>query len=145
MEMRRRAYEKALPYLRRGATKEKRAASRALRNDPTAAEVVLWGELRKRQIEDLSFRRQHIVAGYIIDFYCPSLRLAIEVDGEVHDSQQVRDSARDAALSKHGITTIRFRNEEVLSALPECIQHLRATIAARTPPSAFRREGGREG
>src|SRR5271163_1945670 len=65
----------------RGARPEKVRRARMFRQAPTSAEALLWEGLRRRFVAGLRFRRQHIIAGYVVDFYCPSLRLAIEVDG----------------------------------------------------------------
>jgi very-short-patch-repair endonuclease len=63
------------------------------------------------------FRRQHIVAGFVVDLYCPAARLAIEVDGPVHESQQHYDEARDAVFDSLGIAVIRVSNDDVLHRL----------------------------
>ena len=84
--------------LRRGATAAKLELARRLRREPTQAERVLWQALRGRMLGGFKFRRQHIVAGFVVDLYCPTARLAIEVDGPVHESQQHYDEARDAVF-----------------------------------------------
>lgn len=57
---------------------------RDFRKNPTKAEACLWEILRSKQLEGYKFRRQHPMKGYILDFYCPELKLAIEVDGQIH-------------------------------------------------------------
>ena len=72
--------------------------ARELRRKMTLPEVVLWRALRKGRLAGLRIRRQHPIGPYILDFYCPSARLAIEVDGSVHDiTAQVRHDERRAA------------------------------------------------
>lgn len=86
-----------------------------LRNNLTPAEASLWKQLQKRQLEGRKFRRQHSVGNYILDFYCPSEKLAIELDGEVHNdfSQADYDYERDQFLNAFGIKVLRFENKEV--------------------------------
>jgi very-short-patch-repair endonuclease len=68
----------------------------------------LWYRLRNAQIDGASFRRQHPAGNYILDFYCPALQLAIELDGGQHAAAASRDSARDEWLSQRGVTVLRF-------------------------------------
>jgi len=76
------------------------------------------------------FRRQHVVAGYIVDFYCPELRLAIEVDGAVHRTQVAEDHRRDEALARLGTRVLRLRNAEVLERLDEVIARIAVACEA---------------
>jgi very-short-patch-repair endonuclease len=92
--------------------------ARALRRDMTLPEGLLWRELRKRP-GGFKFRRQHPVGRMILDFYCPAVRLAIEVDGIAHDmgSRPARDGRRDAWLAEQGIEVWRLRAADVLGDL----------------------------
>jgi very-short-patch-repair endonuclease len=99
-------------------------AGRSLRQRLTPAEKVLWEALRNKQLMGLRFRCQHPVGNFILDFYCPACKLAIEVDGDVHDSQQEYDAARSRKIESYGYKVLRFRNEEVLGNLT----HVLATI-----------------
>ncbi len=101
----------------RGATGYKVQQAREMRRKPTAAESLLWFSLRRRGLAGLRFRRQHVVAGYIVDFYCPAVRLAVEIDGGVHDDSLRRDAERDAQLAEVGVKVLRFRNERVFEDL----------------------------
>lgn len=87
-----------------------------MRRNPTKAEAALWEELRRRPY-GLKFRRQEIILGWIVDFYCAKGRTVIEIDGGYHDDpiQAERDRYRDTVLKKHHIRTIRFSNEEVIN------------------------------
>ena len=87
-----------------------------LRNNSTYAEVFLWNELKHSKLKDRKFRRQHSVGNYIVDFYCPSEKLAVELDGEIHfqEDQIKYDKQRDEYLNSLGIKVIRFENQEVL-------------------------------
>ena len=86
-----------------------------LRTHSTQAECVLWRLLKNSQVGDLKFRRQHSIGNYIVDFYCSSLKLAIELDGEIHNDLVVhmRDEGKEEFLNEKGITVLRFPNETV--------------------------------
>ena len=88
---------------------------KALRNHSTAAEAILWRCLKHSQVGGLKFRRQHSIGNYIMDFYCPSLKLAIELDGNIHNDRAVHeyDEARTRFLEENEITVMRFDNEHV--------------------------------
>src|SRR5947199_9883447 len=90
--------------------------ARQLRREMTLPEVVLWRALRKRQLAGGRFRRQHPIGPYILDFYCPAVRLAIEVDGLAHDSAAVvrHDERRRAWLAEQGVRVMRIRASDVL-------------------------------
>ena len=87
-----------------------------LRNDATQAEKMLWYKLKNNQLAGRKFRRQHSVGNYILDFYCPEERLAIELDGEHHenDMQKDYDQKRTEFLNRLKITVIRFKNTDVI-------------------------------
>lgn len=82
----------------------------SLRKRQTSRERILWDLLRKDQC-GFRFRRQHPLAGYVLDFYCHSAMVAIEVDGPYHD--EMRDRERDEVLAKLGIVTIRVSIDEL--------------------------------
>jgi very-short-patch-repair endonuclease len=93
-----------------------RKFARAMRNDSTKAENMLWQQLRNRQMEGHKFRRQVPVDGYILDFVCVEVRLVIEVDGSQH-AESRRDEERDAYFRAQGFQVIRFWNEEIEKGL----------------------------
>jgi very-short-patch-repair endonuclease len=134
--MRRRAYgELSATHL--GAAKGKAERACALRRQSTPAERVLWTGLRRRALGGLRFRRQQPIAGFIVDFYCPSLKLAIEVDGLVHDDRRDLDLLRDRALRRLGVVVLRVRNDEVMQdchTVCSRVFRLAATLVARHPP-----------
>jgi very-short-patch-repair endonuclease len=94
------------------------AVAKAMRHEPTAAEAAAWTLLRNRRCLGLKFRRQKVIRGFIVDFYCAELRLAVEVDGAVHrrQFQAEYDEARSRALADAGIGVVRIRNEQVSAA-----------------------------
>lgn len=89
--------------------------ARELRKTMSEPEIMLWQQLRKKPL-GIKFRRQHPIGSYILDFYCPSAKLGIEVDGMAHDmgNRPERDERRDWALSQEGVETIRISAQEVL-------------------------------
>ena len=94
------------------------ALARIHRSDPTAAEAAVWDLLRNRRCLGLKFRRQHLIRGFIADFYCADLGLVVEVDGAVHSgrTQVEYDDARSRALAQAGIVVVRIGNEQISKA-----------------------------
>jgi very-short-patch-repair endonuclease len=91
----------------------KLARARELRRAMTPEERRLWPHLRRSQLHGLHFRRQQVIEGFIVDFYCHQTAVIIEVDGEVHAQQAEYDAERDAILTLRGFRILRLRNEEV--------------------------------
>ena len=111
-----------------------------LRNTLTPAEAVLWKLLKGRQIGKLKFRRQQSVGPYIVDFYCPYLKLAVELDGETHTGRAEYDERRTLYLwQTAGIKVIRFENRVVFEN-PELI--LEEIEKYSTPKTLLLPEGG---
>jgi very-short-patch-repair endonuclease len=92
---------------------------RLLRNNVTPAEAALWRSLKGSQLGGWKFRRQHSVGNYVLDFYCPEAKLAVELDGAGHFSRPGRaaDVERDAYLTALGIRVLRFENELIFKQL----------------------------
>ncbi len=84
-----------------------------LRRMMTPQEKLLWGIIRKRQLNGFYFRRQHPYGIYILDFYCFEANLVIEVDGGIHEKQKENDEERTRYLESSGLTVIRFKNEDI--------------------------------
>src|SRR3990172_659561 len=97
-------YYGAKPYLKEIA--------REMRKNPTKAENVLWQELRNKKLKGRIFRRQHPIDIFIVDFYCHSERLVIEVDGGIHQERDIelRDQGRTDEMGRFGLRVIRFKN-----------------------------------
>ncbi len=105
-------------------TSEMKHLRRELRSHGTTAEAALWNMLKGKKIAGLQFRRQYSVGNHILDFYCPALKLAIELDGDYHYhmAQPDRDWKRDGELlEQYGIKTLRFENKIVFQH-PESIR-----------------------
>ncbi|NEN91607.1 MAG: endonuclease domain-containing protein [Okeania sp. SIO3H1] len=109
----------------RGTTPEIEQAARNLRKNLTPAETLLWEALRNKQLEGLRFRCQHPVGNFILDFYCPSCKLVVELDGEIHTHQTDYDDDRTAKLVEYGYKVLRFRNEQVIDDLPKVLAEIR--------------------
>ena len=111
-----------------------------LRKKATWAETLAWRILRNRGCLGLKFRRQQVLYGFIVDFYCAELRLAIEIDGSIHDDSERRnqDKFRDLALVHRRIRVVRIKNQEISrQRLVEVIQEFRSAF-----PLSARRRGG---
>ena len=100
-----------------------------LRNNMTEPEKRLWGILRNHQL-GVKFRRQHGIGHYIVDFYCPELKLIIEVDGESHFSEdaQAYDKIRDKFMLELGLTTIRITNTGIMQNMDGVCEYLQQHV-----------------
>ena len=109
---------------------ELREFRKDLRNNSTSAEATLWLSLKRKQLDGRKFRRQFSVENYIIDFYCPSEKLAIELDGAGHftSSGAEYDEERTKVLNTHGINVIRFENVEVFERLESVIDDIKGNF-----------------
>ena len=94
-------------------TKEKLQRAKELRREMTPAEKLLWQQVRAKKL-GVRFRRQQVIAGFIVDFYCHKAALVVEVDGDIHDLQQEEDARREKVLREMGLRINRFRNDEIL-------------------------------
>ena len=94
-------------------TKEKLQRAKELRREMTPAEKLLWQEVRAKKL-GVRFRRQQVIQGFIVDFYCHKAGLVVEVDGDIHDLQKEEDERREKALSALGLRIVRFGNDEVV-------------------------------
>ena len=101
-----------------------------LRNHATHAERTLWWNLKGGQLLGYKFRRQHGVGRYDLDFYCPGLRLAIEVDGVTHESPEAarRDRMRQTEIEQHKIRFLRFTDDQVLGNVQNVVLAIEADV-----------------
>ncbi len=114
-------------HFNRPTEKSKR---RQLRRNQTPAEGLVWRFLRNRRTKNFKFRRQYSVDKFVIDFYSPELKLAVEIDGEVHDlpAQKEHDIARQSYLESFGIKFIRIRNEELFANTDKAFDRIEEMI-----------------
>lgn len=95
-----------LPYKRR-----LKSVARMLRNNMTVAEILLWNELKQKRMMGYDFHRQKPIDEFIVDFFCPMLSLAIEIDGESHEGKLDQDRRRQQEIERYGIHFLRFPDD----------------------------------
>jgi very-short-patch-repair endonuclease len=116
--------------------KSQTAKRRVLRRSMSKAEVLLWTHLSRRQVLGYKFRRQYGVDQFVIDFYCPRLKLAVEIDGPSHvqGGADEYDKFRQSYIEALGIRFLRFRNDEVYEDLDGVLQTIGGKIRDLTTP-----------
>ncbi len=87
--------------------------ARKLRNNMTVAEIMLWRRLKGKQMRGYDFHRQKPIDRYVVDFFCPRLKLVLEIDGISHEGKLEKDEKRQKELERHGVTFLRFDDLEV--------------------------------
>jgi len=113
-----------------GASEEIIRRARDLRKRMTQPEEKMWQLLRNGQFHNLKFRRQHPIRRFIVDFYCHELKLVVEIDGSIHDTeiQKELDENRTFMIEELGLKVIRFKNQMVMnditSVLTEIEKHI---------------------
>lgn len=95
-----------------------------LRNNATPQEAKLWNELRSKKLV-YKFRRQHGIGNYIVDFYCPKKKLAVEIDGSEHLMNKDYDKERTESFKILGVKVIRFWNSEIDKNINEVLSKIR--------------------
>ena len=113
-----------------GATPDIFENAKLLRNNQTPSESKLWKYLSRNQL-GFKFRRQHPISTYIADFYCHSLKLVIELDGEYHfsDEQKSLDNSRTRDMEQFGIIVIRFTNDHVSNGIDFVLDSIKQQIS----------------
>ncbi len=106
--------------------------AKELRRQMTEEEKILWQQLRANRLDGLHFRRQQLIDGFIVDFYCHAAGVVVEVDGEVHQQQAGYDAERDRHLSARGLRILRIRNREVREDLPGVLTRIAAACRGDT-------------
>jgi very-short-patch-repair endonuclease len=106
---------------------DKLAFAKQLRREMTPAERRLWKALRRNALDGFHFRRQQVIDGYIADFYCDAAKLAIELDGGVHQEQWQYDESRDKAITRLGVRVLRISNDAMLD-VEAVIEHIREAL-----------------
>lgn len=104
---------------------------RNLRGKETEEEKILWERIRNGKLGN-RFKRQYSIVNYVVDFYCPSLKLAIELDGQNHANKQEYDKYRTKLLNAYGINEIRFWNYEIANNIEKVLAEIKAIIAIHT-------------
>jgi len=110
------------------------ARARELRNRSTPFEARLWRHLSNSQLDGYKFRRQHVIDRFIVDFYCASAKLVVEVDGSIHDYTVAEDAIRQQFLEEvHGLTFLRFSNSDVLGNINGVLEAIAEYLNATSP------------
>jgi very-short-patch-repair endonuclease len=106
-----------------------------LRNNPTQAEMILWEQLKDKDLFACRFKRQHPIDIFIADFYCHKYKLVIEVDGEIHSNPDNNeyDKGREFEMEKYGIRILRFTNREVIENINNVIAKIKQEIHSLSP------------
>ena len=108
---------------------EKRQRARELRQAMTPAEAALWEHIRLDKL-GVHFRRQQIIDGFIVDFYCHASKLVIEVDGPIHDRQHEYDAERDAIIARWGLRVLRVTNGDIEHNLESVVQKIKGLLTS---------------
>jgi very-short-patch-repair endonuclease len=114
-------------------SKFKKELSRTLRQRETPAEKILWEAIRNRKCAGVKFRRQQVIDGFIADFYCEEAKLVIEADGRIHEKEDViqNDKRKNAAYKARGLCILRFKNNEIITNLQQCLKIIKETVNSR--------------
>jgi len=111
-------------------TQAKLLRAKELRRHMRPAERRPWQRLRANRLDGFHFRRQQIIAGFVVDFYCHRANLIIEVDGPIHHDQRAADEEREAVLCSGELHVLRFTNAQILQDLPSVMDTIREALAA---------------
>ncbi len=110
-----------------------KSRARELRNNSTLSEVLLWNQLKQNKVCGCDFHRQKPIDEYIVDFFCPELMLAIEIDGRSHDGKYKYDKKRQAKIENYGIKFLRFSDEAIKKRLNAVLDKIQWWIEDNTP------------
>ncbi|HSW93284.1 MAG TPA: endonuclease domain-containing protein [Gammaproteobacteria bacterium] len=116
--------------------------SRFLRSNQTDAEALLWSCIRRKQIKNVQFYRQKLIGNFIVDFYAPSVKMVIEIDGGQHydEAHIEKDKKRDLYLNQLNLKVLRFDNLQVLRSINSVLEVIfeEITDCKKNPPAAQR-------
>jgi very-short-patch-repair endonuclease len=114
--------------------KAKIQQAKELRRIMTPAEKVVWDHVRNGRICGIKVRRQQVIEGFIVDFYCNKARLVIEIDGNIHTTgeQKEYDQQRKKVLEAHGLSEMRFTNDEVMNNITHVVSIITEAVSKRT-------------
>jgi very-short-patch-repair endonuclease len=110
--------------------------ARKLRNNGTLSEVLLWRYLKGKQMKGYDFHRQKPIDSFIVDFFCPALMLAIEIDGDSHAFRQAYDASRQRHLESMGVRFLRFDDLDVKFRMDEVLKSIECWIDQNAGESA---------
>jgi very-short-patch-repair endonuclease len=102
-----------------------------IRNNATPIERIFWARLKGSQMLGLKFRRQYGIGPFVVDFYCPAVKLAIELDGESHRTEEAvaKTLTRQAYIESFGVTVLRFSNEQVVNDIATVLEQIESAAS----------------
>ena len=106
----------------------KTAQARSLRTEAPFPERLLWSRLRAGRLSGFRFRRQHVVGPFIVEFYCASAKLVIELDGRSHEDRGRYDTRRTRYLESQGMRVVRFGNDEVIRNMDDVLWRIASEV-----------------
>lgn len=121
---------------------EKMYLAKYFRKHPTKSEHLLWQKIRNKKFLNLKFKRQYIILGYIIDFYCPPYKLAIEIDGRIHENTMQNDKKRQKIIEEKELIFIRFKSKDVENNIDDVLNKIKKFIKNINFPSPSKMERG---
>ncbi len=128
-----------MPYYKRYL----KQLARTLRSNMTDSECLLWSRIRRKQLKGYQFYRQRPIGNYIVDFYCPSAKLIIEVDGSQHYEEEGlrKDKVRDEYLARLGFQIIRIPSSGVLANIDGSVSEIYDRLPEESPRPPFGKRG----
>jgi very-short-patch-repair endonuclease len=129
---------KIIPY-----NPELKELARDLRKNMTLSEVLLWNQLKQKNMMGYDFDRQRPIGNYIVDFYCKELSLAIEIDGDTHIYRNEEDDKRQVTLEKSGVRFLRFDDIEVKKNMSNVLRVIEDWISKNQPTPGTSLERGK--
>ena len=102
--------------------------ARKLRKDMTLSEILLWKEIKGKKVLGYDFHRQKPMDEYVVDFYCPRLKLVLEIDGDSHDGKEESDKVKQKKLESMGLTVLRFWDLDVRANVDGIVGQLKEWI-----------------
>jgi very-short-patch-repair endonuclease len=105
--------------------------ARTLRKNMTLSEILLWQQLKNKQLLGNDFHRQKPIDEYVVDYYCPKLKLVLEIDGDSHDGKEEADRIRQEKLESLGLTVLRYWDSDVKNNIDGIVEQFREWIEAR--------------
>ena len=118
-------------YSKNLSTKFRQA--KKFRKEMTPSESLLWSRLRGNQLMGMHFRRQHVIRGFIVDFYCHRARLVIEIDGDIHQSKIIEDAIRDKILESMGLVMVHLSADKVEKNLTVTLGDIQTACLRKIP------------
>jgi very-short-patch-repair endonuclease len=110
--------------------------ARILRNNMTLSEILLWQQIKGKKLLGYDFHRQKPIDEYVVDFYCPELKLVIEIDGDSHDGKEKEDFIRHQKLESMGLTVVRFWDADIKVNVDGIVEQLKEWIESRSKGSS---------